>query len=152
MEASCQLNGQGKSAWYPLDRRVGGPQRSSGRGGEKKKFLADPSTHGIVAVPTELWRSSNKEKECACHNYNYRWVLKIIQKFGAKHTKFERYVRLKFVMLRIKFYVERKRTECWKYCIGSEIIKKKWKICFVLVLILRAGGGRVKNQTHRKCS
>jgi hypothetical protein len=27
---------QGKSPWYPLDRRLGGPQIQSGRGGEKK--------------------------------------------------------------------------------------------------------------------
>jgi len=26
---------QGKSPWYPPDRRVGGPQRRSGRGGEE---------------------------------------------------------------------------------------------------------------------
>jgi hypothetical protein len=28
---------QGKSPWYPLDRRLGGPQSLSGRGGEEKK-------------------------------------------------------------------------------------------------------------------
>jgi hypothetical protein len=27
---------QGKSPWYPLDRRLGGPQSRSRRGGEKK--------------------------------------------------------------------------------------------------------------------
>jgi len=27
---------QEKSPWYPLDRRLGGPQSRSGRGGEKK--------------------------------------------------------------------------------------------------------------------
>jgi hypothetical protein len=27
---------QGKSPWYPLDRRLGGPQSRSGRGGEEK--------------------------------------------------------------------------------------------------------------------
>jgi hypothetical protein len=26
---------QGKSPWYPLDRRLGGPQNRSGRGGEE---------------------------------------------------------------------------------------------------------------------
>jgi hypothetical protein len=29
---------QGKSSWYPLDRRLGGPQSCSGRGGEEKNF------------------------------------------------------------------------------------------------------------------
>jgi hypothetical protein len=30
------LYSQGKSPWYPLDRRLGGPQSRSGRGGEDK--------------------------------------------------------------------------------------------------------------------
>jgi hypothetical protein len=36
MEVSGQLYPQGKSPWYPLDRRLGGPQSHSGRGGEEK--------------------------------------------------------------------------------------------------------------------
>jgi hypothetical protein len=35
---------RGKSPRYPLDRRLGGPQNRSGRGGEKKKI---PATAGI---------------------------------------------------------------------------------------------------------
>jgi hypothetical protein len=31
---------QGKSPWYTLDRRPGGPQSQSGHGGEEKKFSA----------------------------------------------------------------------------------------------------------------
>jgi hypothetical protein len=34
MEVSGQLHSQGKSPWHPLDRRLGGPQSRSGRGGE----------------------------------------------------------------------------------------------------------------------
>jgi hypothetical protein len=30
------LYSQGNSLWYPLDKRVGGPQSQSGRGGEEK--------------------------------------------------------------------------------------------------------------------
>jgi hypothetical protein len=42
MEVSGQLHDpaalpQGKSSWNPLDRRLGGPQSRSGRGGEEKK-------------------------------------------------------------------------------------------------------------------
>jgi hypothetical protein len=41
MEVSDQLHvpaalPQGKSPWYPLDRRIGGPQSHSGLGGEAK--------------------------------------------------------------------------------------------------------------------
>jgi hypothetical protein len=40
---------QGKSSWYPVDRRLGGPQSRSGRGGEEKKFPA-PRTPIVQAV------------------------------------------------------------------------------------------------------
>jgi hypothetical protein len=33
---------QGKSPWYPLDRRLGGPQRRYGRGGEEKNSQPPP--------------------------------------------------------------------------------------------------------------
>jgi hypothetical protein len=33
---------QGKSPWYPLDRRLGGPQSRSGRGGEEKNSQHPP--------------------------------------------------------------------------------------------------------------
>jgi len=33
---------QGKSPWYPLDRRLGGPQSRSGRGGEEKNYELSP--------------------------------------------------------------------------------------------------------------
>jgi hypothetical protein len=38
------LYSQGKSSCYPLDRRLGGPQNRSGRGGEVKKYLASAGT------------------------------------------------------------------------------------------------------------
>jgi len=33
----------GRSPSYPLDRRLGGPQRRSGRGGEEKNFQPPPA-------------------------------------------------------------------------------------------------------------
>jgi hypothetical protein len=33
------LYSQGNSPWYPLDRRLGGPQSRSGRGGEEKTYI-----------------------------------------------------------------------------------------------------------------
>jgi hypothetical protein len=47
MEVSGQLHGpaalpQGKSPWYPLDRKLGSPQNRSGRGGEEKNFQPPP--------------------------------------------------------------------------------------------------------------
>jgi hypothetical protein len=47
MEVSGQLHAPaalppGKSPWYPLDRRLGGPQSHSGSGGEEKNSLPSP--------------------------------------------------------------------------------------------------------------
>jgi hypothetical protein len=36
------LYSQGKNPWYPLDRRLGGPQISSGRSGGKKNSQPQP--------------------------------------------------------------------------------------------------------------
>jgi hypothetical protein len=33
---------QGKSPWYPFDRKLGGPQSQSGRGGEEKNSQPQP--------------------------------------------------------------------------------------------------------------
>jgi hypothetical protein len=38
MELSGQIHPRGKSPGYPLDRRLGGPQSRSGRGGEEKTY------------------------------------------------------------------------------------------------------------------
>jgi hypothetical protein len=40
---------QGNSPWYPLDRRLGGPQNRSGRGGEEKNSQP-PAGEGNVGV------------------------------------------------------------------------------------------------------
>jgi hypothetical protein len=51
---------QGKSPWYPLDGRLGGPQSRSGRCGEEKNLSpAGNRTLAIhsVAIPTELCRA-----------------------------------------------------------------------------------------------
>jgi hypothetical protein len=70
MEVSGQLHApvalpQGKRPWYPLDRRLGGPQSRSGRGGVKKNpqsppgigpYNSDRPARALVAIPTELSR------------------------------------------------------------------------------------------------
>jgi hypothetical protein len=56
---------QGKSPWYPLDRRLGGPQSRSGRGGEEKNSQPSPEiepynagrpARSLVTIQTELLR------------------------------------------------------------------------------------------------
>jgi hypothetical protein len=48
---------QGKSPWYPLDRRLSGPQNRSGRGGEEKNAL---------------WRKSVIETKVSANTHNER--------------------------------------------------------------------------------
>jgi hypothetical protein len=53
MEESGQLHSpatlpQGKSPWYPLDRRTSGPQSRSGRGGEKKNSYHLPGLESLI--------------------------------------------------------------------------------------------------------
>jgi hypothetical protein len=72
MEVSGQLSRPGRftpseSPLYPSDRRLGGPQSRSGRGGEEKNshpqqrivlYNPDRPARSLVAMPTELSRSA----------------------------------------------------------------------------------------------
>jgi hypothetical protein len=67
MEVSGQLNVPaallpGKSPWYPVDRRLGGPQSRSGRGGEEKNSKPppgiEPKNPDRPAHSPELYRLS----------------------------------------------------------------------------------------------
>jgi hypothetical protein len=42
---------QGKSPWYPLDRRLGGPQNRSGSGGEEKNSQPLPGLEPSISHP-----------------------------------------------------------------------------------------------------
>jgi hypothetical protein len=42
---------QGKSPWYPLDRRLGGPHSRSGRGGEEKNSQPLPGLEPPIIQP-----------------------------------------------------------------------------------------------------
>jgi hypothetical protein len=54
---------QGKSSWYPLDRRLGGPQSHSGRGGEEKNSQPPP---GIEPYNPDRAASIIKEQQQGC--------------------------------------------------------------------------------------
>jgi hypothetical protein len=62
---------QGKSLWYPLDRRLDGPQNRSGRGGEEKNSQPLPGLEPPIIQPvawlytTELTRLLFRNKGCA---------------------------------------------------------------------------------------
>jgi hypothetical protein len=79
MEVSGQLHTrplylQGKSPWHPLDRRMGGPQSRSGRGGEEKNSQPLSGLEPTIIQPvvqrytTELsrllWKVKDLRKTC----------------------------------------------------------------------------------------
>jgi hypothetical protein len=87
MELSGQLYApavysQGKSPWYPLDRRLGGPQSRSGRRGEEKNSQPLPALEPpiIQRYTTELWaplllvclKYFILDIMCRCHG----WILR----------------------------------------------------------------------------
>jgi hypothetical protein len=51
MEVSCQLYPQGNNPQYQLDRRLGGPQNRSGRGGEEKNSQPLPGLEPTIIQP-----------------------------------------------------------------------------------------------------
>jgi hypothetical protein len=58
MEVSCQLHAPaalplGKSPWYSLDRRLGGPQSRSGRGGVEKNIQPMPALEPLIIQAVE---------------------------------------------------------------------------------------------------
>jgi hypothetical protein len=79
MEVSCELQALtsltgGKKLQYPLDRRLGGPQSRSGRGGNYKKFRTLPG----IKPPTELPRLKVKYVTCILYPLAYahiNWIL-----------------------------------------------------------------------------
>jgi len=63
MELTGQLHGpaalpRGKSPRYPLDRRLGGPQSRSGRGGEVKNPYPGRPARKLVTTMTDVPRPS----------------------------------------------------------------------------------------------
>jgi hypothetical protein len=51
MEVNGQLYPQEKSPWYPLDRRLGGPQSRSGRDGKEKNSQPLPRLEPPIIQP-----------------------------------------------------------------------------------------------------
>jgi hypothetical protein len=62
---------QGKSPWYPLDRRLGGPQSRSGRGGEEKNSQCSPGLEPplIQSVAQRHTTKSSQLLEETVHSY-----------------------------------------------------------------------------------
>jgi hypothetical protein len=65
---------QGKSPWYPLDRKLGGPQSRSGRGGEEKNSQPPPgivpkNPDHVAHIPT-LYRLSYRGSGRRYYNIN----------------------------------------------------------------------------------
>jgi hypothetical protein len=83
---------QGKSPWYPLDRRLGGPQSLSGRGGENKNSKPLPGIETPIFQPvaqrytTELPRLWWRLK-CKCKKKILQIKCKTATIFSVASTK-----------------------------------------------------------------
>jgi hypothetical protein len=53
---------QGKSPWYSLDRRLGGPQSRSGRGGEEKNSQPLPGLEPPIIQPIAQRHSTDRSR------------------------------------------------------------------------------------------
>jgi hypothetical protein len=51
---------QGKSLWYPFDRRLGGPQSQSGHGSEEKNFQPLPGLEPLI-IQSEVRRHYHRQ-------------------------------------------------------------------------------------------
>jgi hypothetical protein len=83
---------QGKSPWYPLDRRLGGPQRQSRRGGEEKNSQALQGIEPPIIQPVDqlytaelsgsLCSFFTSRKMCLCPLIEYR--LEFAEEFAPR--------------------------------------------------------------------
>jgi hypothetical protein len=81
MEVSGQftprpLYPQGESPWYPLDRRLGGPQSRSGRGGEEKNSQPTKDNFHVASyfdVKEKYRRVFRKVSGLAAWSENCKW-------------------------------------------------------------------------------
>jgi hypothetical protein len=61
---------QGKSSWYPSDRRLGGPQSQSGHGGEEKNSQPLPRLEPLIIQPvTQCYTTSGWNLCCSWNVY-----------------------------------------------------------------------------------
>jgi hypothetical protein len=89
---------QGKSSWYPLDRRLGGPQSRSGRGGEEKNSQSpqgiEPPNPDRPAHSQSLYRLNypgSLERALTHQNYvkvrvkvKVKWAQYLIKHYNMK--------------------------------------------------------------------
>jgi hypothetical protein len=69
---------QGKSPWYPLDKRLGGPQSRSGCGGEEENcfIIFKTSINGVCVVTSTgvrydiyLWNETVRNEDIASREF-----------------------------------------------------------------------------------
>jgi hypothetical protein len=88
------LYSQGRNPWYPLDRRLGGPQSRSGRGGEEKNSQPPPGleTPRIMGRPVRKWslyQLNYPGSELRCVRIKFvgkltKWMSSMIDRSGGK--------------------------------------------------------------------
>jgi hypothetical protein len=70
MEVCGQLHPKGRSPWYPLDRRVGGPQSRSGLGGEEIKSQPLPGLEPPIIQPVAQRYTTELSRPTVIHEWH----------------------------------------------------------------------------------
>jgi hypothetical protein len=83
MEVSGQLHApaalpHGKSPWYPLDRRLGGLQSRSGRGGGEKNSQALPGVEPPIFQPAAHRYTTEHDTNGSEFHVSYITLLRLI--------------------------------------------------------------------------
>jgi hypothetical protein len=97
---------QGKSPWYPLDRKLGEPQSRSGRGGEEKNSqpppAIEPSNLDRPARSPALYRLSCHGSLVILHSCKFRNGLNIPQISGQWKINYFLFSQMSFDNICIK--------------------------------------------------
>jgi hypothetical protein len=100
---------QGKSTWYSLDRRLGGTQSRSGRGGEEKNSQPPPGIDGLEGLHRKMFNEfyfgsylsniihTSHEVHVECYSFSLR--------NGSSCKRFLQDTKHKYADLRQKYFV-----------------------------------------------
>jgi hypothetical protein len=120
------LSRRGRSPWYPLDRRLGGPHSTSGYYGEKNNLLLLsgiepwPSSPYPVSIPTELSWLLSKSIRKSIYKKTYSPLLRIITflEFVKRNfvIRIHIYHRLTVIISRLRTRTTKKKWQNFLFC------------------------------------
>jgi hypothetical protein len=70
---------QGNSSWYPLDKRLGGPQSRSGRGGEEKNSHPLTGLKVSIIQPVAQRYTTELSRLLVFPNIHYKMIIDLVE-------------------------------------------------------------------------